>query len=160
MQVSINGRPKPKKTGTMVTTIKRSSEGKTTVDTPTITHGQDKSTYTPARTMTGDKRYGNESAGNKDAKFIQDARDKKQDIARDSEGKPYRAGYTKTERTPDSISPTKINVPKLKLAVQQKTLYDRTATEKPTKLKAMGMTYGTDSAKGGGTSRKMKVRAR
>ncbi len=68
----------------------------------TLTRGKEEKTYTPARELTGDKRYGKENPKNKDAKFIEDARAKKQDIAY-KDGKPYRAGNTEVKKSPDKV---------------------------------------------------------
>lgn len=63
--------------------------------------GKEKKTYTPARAFTGHAEYGKENPNNPDAKFIEDARKKKQDIAYDKDQKPYRAGVTTISKDPD-----------------------------------------------------------
>jgi hypothetical protein len=70
--------------------------------------GKETRTYTPARALTGDKRYGKESPEKEDPKFIEDARSAKQDIAY-KDGKPYRAGFTSVTKEPDKFT-TKIDV--------------------------------------------------
>lgn len=133
----------------------------------TFKRGSEERTYTPARTLTGDKRYGKENTKNKDAKFIEDARSKKQDIAYKN-GKPYRAGYTETKKNPDQVK-VKMNVtPDIK-KVEMKKVTTKKPETKPVsgkkigkssgKLKPMAMTYGTDSPKSGGTKYKNKVKA-
>jgi hypothetical protein len=70
--------------------------------------GKETRTYTPARTLTGDTRYGKENADSQDPEFVEDARKAKQDIAY-KDGKPYRAGYTSVSKEPDKFT-TKIDV--------------------------------------------------
>lgn len=133
--------------------------------------GEEKKEYTPTRALTGDKRYGKENAANKDAKFIEEAREKKQDIAYKG-GKPYRAGVTTTSKQPDKVN---VNIPvkKPNIAPVASKVADKkpvdtkpaptkkpSSAKSPGKLKPMAMTYGTDSpSKGGGTMYKNKVRA-
>lgn len=134
---------------------------------PTYTPGKTKKTYTSGRSLTGHKDYGKENPKNKDAKFIEDARAKKQDIAY-KDGKPYRAGYTTETREEGTFTPGKIPIPKptIKIKVtsskpEQKPVKKevKATNKKSGKLKPMGMTYGTDSPKkGGGTAYKKKVR--
>lgn len=131
----------------------------------TFSRGKETKDYQSARAHTGDKRYGNENPKNKDAKFIEDARAKKKDIAYDSEGKSYRAGYTKTTKEPDKVG---INIKKPDLSgvkiVESKKIEPKKEVKKSGKsggkLKARAMTYGTDDPKkGGGTKYKNKVKA-
>jgi len=134
------------------------SGNKTTVST-SITAGKEKSTYTPARAMTGDKRYGKESSSNPDPGFVQDARKNKQDIAFDKGGKPYRAGTTMTTSTPPRMNvDVKIGDQDLRPVVRKEV--EVKEKKKPGKLKAMAMTYGTDSPTGGGTKYKNRVSPR
>lgn len=71
--------------------------------------GAETTEYKAERTFTGNPAYGKESPKNKDASFIEEARAKKQDIAYDNEGKPYRAGQTTVIKKPDQFT-TKIKV--------------------------------------------------
>lgn len=131
---------------------------------PTYTEGKETKTYTPTRALTGDKRYGKENPKNADAPFIEKARSKKQDIAYDKSGKPYRAGVTTTTKEPGKFTAAKIGIEKPKINTKKPAATapkkEVKATKKKTgKLKPMAMTYGTDSPKrGGGTSYKNKVR--
>lgn len=132
---------------------------------PKLTHtrGKVKKTYTPTSVETGSEAYGKSGKGTKVAKLLSDARSKKQDIAYDDEGKPYRAGVTTETSEPPRLSvqidkpkiPTRkesirITVPKKPEAVAAK--------KKPAKLKPMGMTYGTSGTNKGGTKYIKRVR--
>jgi len=127
--------------------------------------GSEKKEYTPTRVLSGHPEYGKESSSNKDAKFIEDARAKKEDIAY-KDGKPYRAGTTTVTKTPDKFT-TNVTVdkpnfkPVSKPAMEEKKKPEANNTgKKMAKLKPMAMTYGTDSpTKGGGTMYKKKVRS-
>lgn len=147
---------------------KKKKESSSSVEL-SIKPGKEKSTYTPARALTGDTRYGKEDASKKDAKFIEEARAKKQDIAY-KDGKPYRAGTTTTTKEKDQVSITiKNDRPKIKNVpltsskpaekkVEKKQV--KSSGKSSGKLKPMAMTYGTDHpTKGGGTMYKKKVRA-
>jgi len=131
--------------------------------------GKSKSTYKPASAETGHPAYGKPGAGSKVRSLLDKARSAKVDIAHDDEGKPYRAGYTTAEKEPDKFTvklnvkpsiPDRINPPsgnKTPIATKSAAVVKK----KPGKLKAMAMTYGTDSpSKGGGTMYKKKVSAR
>lgn len=130
-----------------------------------LERGKEKKEYKAERTLSGHPEYGKENASNKDAKFIEDARAKKEDIAY-KDGKPYRAGTTTVTKTPDKFSmDVKVDKPNFKPvskpAVPEKKKEEGGNTgKKMGKLKPMAMTYGTDSpTKGGGTMYKKKVRS-
>ena len=131
----------------------------------TLTPGKEKTEYKEARVHSGHPEYGKENPNNKDAKFIEDARKKKQDIAYDKDNKPYKAGTTTTTKEKDKVA---INVDvvhrPLKMVPAQEAAKTseakKTGSSKMKRLKPMAMTYGTDSpTKGGGTMYKRKVRS-
>lgn len=133
---------------------------KSTVTT-TIAAGKESSTYKPARTHTGDTRYGKEDPGKADPRFVEDARRNKQDVAFDKEGKPYRAGFTTKTSTPPKMNVSvQIGDQDLRPLVPHQAQSPKKSGKSSGKLKAMAMTYGTDSSKGGGTKYKNKVSAR
>jgi hypothetical protein len=126
MKVSTNG-PDPKKKKAKTVTTYKVEPGKTTTVEPTFKRGKETKTYDKARTFTGLKDYGKENPNNKDAEFIEEARRKKQDIAYDKEGKPYRAGHTTVTKAADKFSAdVKVGIPKI--TKEEKVVYEE---EKP-----------------------------
>lgn len=86
---------------------KKKNNGSLSVE---MTHqrGTEKSTYTPATAETGHPEYGKTGSGSKVKIMLDKARERKEDIAYDKEGKPYRAGVTTVDKTPAKIG-IKIN---------------------------------------------------
>jgi hypothetical protein len=76
----------------------------------TFERGKTTKSYEAKRVHTGHPAYGKEDPSKKDAAFIEEARKKKQEIAYDKEGKPYRAGVTTETKTPDKIGITKTKI--------------------------------------------------
>lgn len=114
MKVSTNvtkpkKKKKPENAAGTVRPFKTELEGKTTLS---VTPSKTTKTYAPARTHTGHPAYGKENPKNKDAAFIEEGRKKKQDIVHDSEGKPFRAGFTTEKTTPVKLTAT---TPKIKI---------------------------------------------
>lgn len=129
--------------------------------TMTVTPGKEKSEYKSTRVLSGHPEYGKEKASNKDAKFIEDARKKKEDVVY-KDGKPYRAGTTTTTKEKDKVAiDVKVEHPKFKMVpAKEKGSFKEPGASKTKKLKPMAMTYGTDSpTKGGGTKYKNKVKS-
>ena len=156
------GKGPGKKKGTATTVYRKEGpapkkpQGSTV--TTTIAGGKESSTYTPARAHTGDTRYGKENPGKADPKFVEDARRNKQDVAFDNEGKPYRAGFTTKTSTPPKMNVSvQIGDQDLRPLVPHQAQMPK-AGKGGGKLKAMAMTYGTDSPSGGGTKYKNKVK--
>jgi hypothetical protein len=159
------GDPKPKKKPVAAASVTR-AVGTTKPGSVSLKAERQpiKKTYTPETANTGHPAYGKESKTAPVPKFVRDAQKKKQDIVYKND-LPYRAGRTKIE-DPGAKLTTVQKVPTLEFKFPKGT---SSSTGKPPsktssgkskgKLKAMGMTYGTDSpSKGGGTSYKKRVR--
>lgn len=164
VSTNVSNKPKPKKKaiGTKLTMRVAPQKGSAVVEKEKVkSAGKETKTYTKAVAYTGDKRYGKDNPSAPQPKHVLEAQKNKQDISFDKEGKPYRAGFTTTKKSGPVIQPAKIEIKKPKVSLQSETVYEKTASKKPGKLKPMAMTYGTDDPKkGGGTKYKMKVRAK
>jgi hypothetical protein len=163
MAISTNvSKPPKKKKTTTVVGLKVTSE-KPTAKQGTMTPSTEKKVFKPADVRTGDKRYGKESATNPTPGFVKKAQGAKVDIAT-KDGKDYRAGYTTTQKEPAKFASVQ-KLPKVKAKLDIRTNVEtdkvKSSKSKTGKLKAMAMTYGTDSPKkGGGTKYKKKVKAK
>jgi hypothetical protein len=166
---NVSKTPKKKKDPAKTTTVHvREKVGKApdkSKDGVTMTakKGETKKTYAAQDVRTGHKEYGKESKTKPTPQFIKDAQDKKKEIVIKN-GKPYRAG-TSTEKHEGPRLATKMNITPdirpVKMSTKTVPVKAKTSGKLGGKLKAMGMTYGTDSPKkGGGTKYVDKVKAK
>lgn len=167
MATNVSNPPKKKKSRKVigykkvVTPGKQIEKGEPLKVAVKVTPGKTTKAYKPADERTGDPAYGKESKTKPTPQFVKDAQAKKQDIV-EKGGLKYRAGYTSTKTEPNTAKATTSFKPGFKTPdkVTYEPVYEKTAAKKG-KLKAMAMTYGTDSpTKGGGTKYKKKVRVK
>lgn len=121
------------------------------------------STYKPVDVRTGKAEYGKESATKPTPEFIKKAQSGRVDTivgkggSQGKEGLSYAAGVRTT--TPDKVT-SSFTPPRLRFEksapAKQASVRVSTNKSKPGKLKAMDMTYGTDSPKKGGGTKYVK----
>lgn len=128
-----------------------------------------KKTYTPEKAETGHKAYGKAGGGTDKEmnRLIKDAQEKKRDVTEySSKGLHYKAGTTKTERTPEKFTTTMNVTPTIrKVNIEKTPIYEKGKTSKSSKLKARDVTLGGENKKGSpankygvGKTKKVKIK--
>ena|SRR5688572_25651912 len=125
-----------------------------------------KKTYTPTTTETGNPAYGKPGGGTDKEmnRLMADAQAKRRDVTDySSKGLNYKAGTTRTERTPEKFNTSIKVTPEIrKTNISTVPIYEKSAANKPAKLKAMDVTLGGSDKRGnaankGGLGKKKKT---